>query len=101
MVALLWYRQNALGQGAHARLMEGHVAEERVKGRQTGVSAAGAIATLFFEMVEEGAEKRDIQIVEAERGGRFCSNGASQTREAGGRCPGNWQWYEGLPAAGA
>jgi hypothetical protein len=90
VVALLWYRQNALSQGAHARLMESNIAEERMKGSQAGISAAGAIAALFFEMVEEGADERSIQILEVKHRGRFL-----QTLP--GKCE---EQTEGVPVTG-
>src|SRR5208283_2070559 len=56
MVTLYRYCQDALGQGGVDRVMEGDVAEERMERSQPDISAAGGIAALFLQVVEEGAE---------------------------------------------
>jgi hypothetical protein len=65
MVTLYGYCQDALGQGSVERVMEGNVAEERMERRQSDISAAGSVAALLLEVVEEGAEKDSIKILEA------------------------------------
>ena len=71
MITLCGYRQNALGQGAVDRIMEGDVAEERMERRQSDVSAAGGIATFLLEVIEEGTDEGGIKILDTHRRWRF------------------------------
>ena len=101
MVTFYRHGQDALGQGTVNRLMEGDIAEERMDGRQSDVSAAGTIAAFFFEVIKEGTDEGGIKIIRDVALMAPFSNAALQTRGACGRCRDNLQWYEGLPAAGA
>ena len=51
--------------------MEGNIAEKRMKGRQSDITAAGGIATFFLQVIEERTEERGIQILDLECRGRF------------------------------
>jgi hypothetical protein len=65
MVTLYRYCQDALGQSAVERVMEGDVAEERMERRQPDISTAGGVAPLLLEVVEEGTEEGSIEILDA------------------------------------
>ena len=48
------------------------VAEQGVDRRQPGVAGAGAVAAVVFEVVEEGADQRRVQVGEVELGWAAC-----------------------------
>jgi hypothetical protein len=51
--------------------VQGHVAEKGVDRGEADVAAAGAIVAFLFEVIEEGAEERGIQIGQPQGRGRL------------------------------
>lgn len=54
--------ENPLCQCAVFRRMQGHIAEEGMDGGKTDIAATGAVVAVVFEMIEEGAEERGVEI---------------------------------------
>lgn len=54
--------EHALSQCAVFRRMQGHIAEEGMDGGKTDIAAPGAVVAFVFEMIEEGAEERGVEI---------------------------------------
>jgi hypothetical protein len=67
--ALARDREDALAEERVGWIREGDVAEEGVKRRETRVAAAGGIAALALEVVEELAEESGVEIGQFEVGG--------------------------------
>jgi hypothetical protein len=63
-LSLVRNRQHSLDDSAVRRRFQRGVAEERPDGRQTEVPAPGAIAPAVFQIFQERADQRGIQIVQ-------------------------------------
>ena len=57
------------------------VAEEGADGGQPGVAGAGAVVALVFEVVEEGADQRGVQVGEVELGGLLAGPVAHEAQQ--------------------
>ena len=64
------------------------VAEQRVDRGQPGVAGADAVAALVFEVVEERADQRRVEVGEVELGWAACRCAARRRRAAAGACRG-------------
>jgi hypothetical protein len=56
-------------------------AEEGVDGGEAGVAAADAVPALAFEMVEEGADERGVQVGQIQLRGRFAELGLREAEQ--------------------
>jgi hypothetical protein len=67
-----------------------HISEKGVDGGEADVATAGAIVAFLFEMIEEGAEERSVQIGQRQGRGRFAKLSLRILQ----------QQTEGIPVAG-
>jgi hypothetical protein len=70
-IAFAWHSEHALRQGAVLWCVQGHVAEKGMDRGEADVATAGAIVAVLFEMIEEYAEERGVQIGQRKRRGRL------------------------------
>ena len=66
--SLVRHREDALDQTCVLWLLKRGVSEERPDRCKAHVSAAGAVAALGLDVVEEGADQRCVEIGEVQRG---------------------------------
>ena len=59
-------------------------AEEGVDCGEAGVAAADAVAALVFEMVEEGADERGVEVGQIQLRGRFAELGGEAEQQPEG-----------------
>ena len=61
-IALARHGEYPLRQGAVLGCVQRHVAERIMDSGEADVATAGAIVAFLFQMIEEGAEERSVQI---------------------------------------
>jgi hypothetical protein len=57
--------------GGEIGLLKGDVLEERADGGQAKVATAGAIVSMFLQLIEKGSDERGIEILQRELAGQF------------------------------
>jgi hypothetical protein len=67
--ALAWDREDSLAEFRVGRIRECDVAEEGVQRGQAGVAAAGTVAALAFQVIEELTDESGVKVSEYKTGG--------------------------------
>jgi hypothetical protein len=63
--------QHALDMAGEIGLFKGGVLEEGADGGQAKVATAGAIVSMFLQLIEKGSDERGIEILQHELAGQF------------------------------
>ena len=92
-------RQDLADDGGVLGCPGGGVAEQRVDRGQPGVAGGAAVAPVVFQVLQERADQRGVEVGEAELAGCLPGLGAARSRAAAGTCRGRRRRCSGWPSS--